>query len=102
MEAEDPFVYLVREGRYRVNLGDKERGYMIRIDNYLDGLDERSERLQRELDILLKEQAETEVELIETDDYGGKIEEYTARLEEIDRQLGIDEIKKQNVSGGLI
>ncbi len=100
MEAEDPFLYLVREGKYRVNISDREKGIMVRIDNYIDKLDKRAEKLQRDLDILLQEQIDIEAELAETDSYGDMIAEYNAKLEDIDKKLGVSEIKSNLILGG--
>lgn len=93
MEADYPYVYLVREGRYRVDLSDKEMGVLVRIDNYLDRMDERVNRLSRELDILRQELRETETSLAAADSYADMIDECEARLDEIDKELGISKIK---------
>jgi superfamily II DNA/RNA helicase len=93
MEAEYPYVYLVREGRYRVDLSDKEMGVLVRIDNYLDKMDERADRLRRELEILRQELRETEVSLANADSYADMIDEYEAKLDIIDKELGVDKLR---------
>lgn len=44
-----PFVWLEREGKYYVELGDTEVGVLIRIDNYLNNLDKHIENQQKQL-----------------------------------------------------
>lgn len=90
MEAEHPFIRLVREGIYRVNMGDSEQGAIVRIDNFLEKkLDEHAEALQRDIDKLLQEQAEIEEILSAGEEYADRIDEYTRRLGEIDEELGV-------------
>ena len=39
MTIEKPYLYLKRNGKYYVELGDTDIGNLIRIDNYLDSLE---------------------------------------------------------------
>ena len=95
MDAEHPYVRLVREGKYRVDMSDRETGILIRIDNFLDKLDERVGRLQREKELLEQELVEIETELSEEDSYSDKIEECSSRLEKLDEKLGVNDLKNR-------
>lgn len=91
MDPDHPYLYLVREGRYRVELGEKDGGVLIRIDNYLERLNRRVEQLARQLELLRKEYREIELELESDVDYATQIEEVTAKLSRIDWELGVDD-----------
>ena len=95
MDEKHPYLCLVREGRYRVDMSDKETGLLIRIDNYLDRFDEQVEKVRRQKEILEQELHETEAELSKAESYADMIEEYTARLNEIDDELGVNELKNR-------
>ena len=95
MEEKHPYLCLVREGRYRVDMSDKEIGILIRIDNYLDRLEEHADVIRRQKELLEQELRETEAELGKSENYADLIEEYTAKLDEIDRQLGVNEIRNR-------
>jgi len=96
MEAEYPYLWLVREGRYRVDLGDKDTGIIIRIDNYLDKLGDRAKVAGRQLDILRQELAETEQELLKEVDYTEQMDALGRKLEEIDARIASGEVKRRN------
>ena len=49
MSKEKPYVWLQREGRYYVELGDSEVGCLIRLDNALEGLPTHLEKLEKNL-----------------------------------------------------
>lgn len=95
MEEKHPYLCLVREGRYRVDMSDKETGILIRIDNYLDRLYEHTELIRRQKEILEQELRETEAELSKAESYADMIEEYSARLDKIDDELGVNELKNR-------
>ena len=58
MDANHPYLCLVREGKYKVDMSDKETGLLIRIDNFLDKMDEYVARVQREKELLEQELSE--------------------------------------------
>ena len=89
MEAEHPYLWLVREGRYRVDLGDKDAGIMIRIDNFLDKLADRAKVVGRQLDILRQE-------LVKEVDYTEQMDALGRKLDEIDARIASGEVKCQN------
>ena len=47
MRKEKPYVWLQREGRYYVELGDSEVGSLIRLDNAIEGLPAHLEKLEK-------------------------------------------------------
>ena len=90
MKEEKPFVWLQREGRYYVELGDTEIGGLIRIDNYLDNLKEHRFKLQETCNSFSIRLETIKAELTKREDYADKIQEVKHHLEEIDRKLGVD------------
>ena len=45
MNLEKPYVWLQKNGRYYVELGDTELGILVRIDNCLDKLEEHMQKM---------------------------------------------------------
>ena len=86
-----PYVYLEREGRYYVELGDTEVGNLQRIDNYLNGLEDHLVRLKEGLSKLDRDEVEIRAELVKKTSYADKIEACQKRLESIDKKLGAKE-----------
>lgn len=95
MEEKHPYLYLVREGRYRVDMSDKETGILVRIDNYLDKMDEHAEVIRRQKEILEQELRETEAELEKSESYSELIDTYTEKLSQIDEELGVNDLKNR-------
>lgn len=93
MDADHPYLCLVREGRYKVDMSDKETGMLIRIDNFLDKMDDYVARVRREKELLEQELTEIEIELTEADSYADMIEACTQKLEKLDEALGVKEQK---------
>lgn len=91
MLASQPYVFLVKEGRYFVEFGDSETGNLIRLDNTLDTLPDHLEKLKNGLQKLLTKQASIEQELNRDEDYLEQIETYKKKVEELDRKLGAKE-----------
>ena len=90
MSAEKPYVWLVREGRYYTEIGDSEIGALIRVDNCLGELKEHLNELNNGLDKLTDRERSIAAQLAKEDSYQGKIEECKARLDKIDKKLGVD------------
>lgn len=90
MTAEKPYIWLQKNGRYYVELGDTEIGGLIRIDNYLDSLDKQLEKLNEGLTNLCGRQDALKVEITKKEDYVDRIEKIKQRLEKLDRKLGVD------------
>ncbi|MBR2043658.1 MAG: DEAD/DEAH box helicase family protein [Clostridia bacterium] len=92
MTAEKPFIWLQKNGRYYLELGDTEKGGLIRVDNFLDGLDKHLEKLSVGYDELCKRQEDIKTELTKTETYEDKIKETQKKLSEIDKKLGVDKL----------
>ena len=90
MIPEKPFVWLQRNGRYLVELGITEVGGLIRIDNFLDDLDNHLAKLKENLSALITRQEAIRTELTVKDNYSDRIEECKNKLEKIDKKLGVD------------
>ena len=90
MTAEKPYIWLQKNGRYYVELGDTEIGGLIRIDNYLDSLDKQLEKLNEGLTDLCGRQDALKAEITKKEDYTDRIEKIKQRLEKLDRKLGVD------------
>ena len=50
MKSEKPYVWLQNNGRYYVELGDTEVGNLVRIDNYLNNLNDHLKELEESLE----------------------------------------------------
>ena len=90
MTAEKPFVWLQKNGRYYVELADTELGMLVRIDNYLDKLEEHLAKMQTALSDMYARQSATKAELAQKENYTDKIEEIKAQLERLDKKLGVN------------
>jgi len=90
MAISKPFIWLYGSGKYYLELGSSPLGYMIRIDNFLDEFDAYIEKQKDKLDKLNMVQSSIEVELAEDDKYSERIDELTAKLQKLDKKLGVD------------
>ena len=90
MTAEKPFVWLKRRGKYYVELGDTEVGNLIRIDNYLDGLDEHLRQLEGGRTALQDKERDLKTELAKDESYIDRIEACRKTVEALDKELGVD------------
>ena len=84
-----PYIYLQRTGRYYIELGDTEAGNLVRIDNFLNGLEEYLEKLKKALAGLERDEAEIRKELSKKNSYADQIERCKKKLDAIDKKLGV-------------
>ncbi|MBR3278615.1 MAG: DEAD/DEAH box helicase family protein [Lachnospiraceae bacterium] len=89
MTAGKPYVWLVRSGKYYVELGDTDVGNLIRIDNALDTLPDRLETLKKGLADLGIRAEDIRAELNKDESYADEIAFYKNKIKEIDEQLGV-------------
>ena len=89
IQPDSPFVNLVRNGRYYVQLG-AEQGFKRRIDNFLDNLSEQKEKFRTVLKSLREQQINLTAELEKPSPYGDRIAELRERLNQIDNELGVE------------
>lgn len=87
MKPDKPFVYIRKNGRYLLDLGDNDVGNLVRIDNFIDSLEDYRTHLEDVLASLHKKQSELESELAKKDDYKPQIKEYQAKVRELDMRL---------------
>lgn len=90
MAKEKPYVWLIRTGKYYLELGDTEKGTLIRIDNFLDNLSEHLIKLKSGLKNLRKRMADTKAELKKNEDFSEQIERYKETIRKLDKELGVD------------
>ena len=89
MASNKPFVWLQKNGRYYVELGDKEFGGLIRIDNFFERFDKHLEKLEQGYEQLLVRESAIKTELSKKEDYDDIIETTKKRLQTIDEKLGV-------------
>lgn len=90
MPKEKPHLYLQKIGRYYVEIGESEKGVIIRLDNCLDGLNDRYLRLQGNYEQLCRNRQHIVDELSKDEDYEEKINSVKTQLDEIDKKLGVN------------
>lgn len=86
----EAYVYLDRNGRHKVEIGNSQVGGLIRIDNYLEGLTDEVKKTEEVLEKLLNRQVSVRREILNKEDYADKITEMKNRLEKLDAQLGVE------------
>ncbi len=89
MTEERPFVWLMGKGKYYVELGTSAVGVLVRIDNFLDGLNDYAEKLNGELKILMARERNLRIELSKKEDFTDRIAELKVALEKLDKELGV-------------
>lgn len=89
MVKEKPFVWLRKNGSYFVEMGEKDRGILVRLDNFFESLNDRRKRLQKKTDDLLLRKRRLTEELSEKRDYTAEIENIKKQIIETDRELGL-------------
>ena len=89
MTPEKPCVWLKRSGKYYVELGDTDIGNLIRIDNFLDSLEDHLRQLTLELEKLREKEKEIRSELSKEESYADQIEAYRRKVKELDMKLGV-------------
>lgn len=90
MTREKPYVWLKRNGRYYVELGDTNTGNLIRIDNFLDDLQTHLDKLNKGLAKLWEREHQLKEELRKEESFSDEIENCRQKLEMLDKKLGVD------------
>lgn len=90
MAREKPYVWLKRNGRYYVELGDTNTGNLIRIDNFLDDLQTHLDKLNKGLAKLWERERQLKEELRKEESFSDEIENCRQKLEKLDKKLGVD------------
>ena len=87
MTADRPYVYIEKNGRYTVEMGESDKGIMTRIDNAIAKIPELHNSFIKSRDALLKRQEDIKAEIENIKFYNEEIEFYNELLEEIDKKL---------------
>ncbi len=95
MDRNKPYLELVREGRYRVDISDRKAGILIRIDHCLDRLEERADEIRQQKERLEKELRDIETEISTAVDYADLIEKHKVELNQIDEELGVNDLRRR-------
>ncbi len=90
MTREKPYIWLKRNGRYYVELGDTQIGNLIRIDNFLDDLQTHLDKLDESLAKLQEREYHLKEELKKDENFSNEIEECRKKLETLDKRLGVE------------
>ena len=89
MPKEKPYIYIQKYGRHYIELGNSVKGVMIRIDNCLEGLQEKTVKLESAYKQLLVNHKNIEDELAKDEKYDERILEMKEKLKTIDKKLGV-------------
>lgn len=90
MTREKPYIWLKRNGRYYVELGDTNTGNLIRIDNFLDDLQKHFDKLKNGFVKLQEREYQLKEELKKHESFSDEIEECRKKLEILNKKLGVD------------
>lgn len=90
MTREKPYIWLKRNGRYYVELGDTNTGNLIRIDNFLDDLQKHFDKLKNVFAKLQEREYQLKEELKKHESFSDEIEECRKKLEILNKKLGVD------------
>lgn len=89
----DDKVYVVLEGsgRYKIDMGDKETGNLIRIDNFINTLEDKYKAVQKRINQLGDKETGIITELKNKVSYATEIEDLRSKLEKINKKLGVEQ-----------
>ncbi len=87
MTADKPYVYLEKNGRYTVEMGESDKGIMTRIDNAIARIPELHNSFIKSRNSLIKRQKDIKTEISNIKFYNEEIEFYNELLADIDRKL---------------
>lgn len=91
MSSKEPHIYLDRpEHRLSLKIGTSEIGQSMRIDNLLNGLEQKATDYRFALEKLKERRAALHKELKKDEDYAERIELCKRRLKELDKELGVE------------
>lgn len=90
MSEKQPYIFLQRDGRYFVELGNSERGILMRIDNFLLDMQIHLEKLKDICRDYCDRQTSLQQGIKLKQDYTEKIQDAKKRLEKLDKKLGVN------------
>ncbi len=89
MSRSTPYLIAQRIGRYRIDLGESQKGNLIRLDNFFAGFDRTVELYEEELKKLKERKKGLEEEVLKKDDTFERINELKINLKNINERLGL-------------
>ncbi|MBQ2740203.1 MAG: DEAD/DEAH box helicase family protein [Clostridia bacterium] len=84
-----PHVWLKRNGKYKVDIGESVFGVIARLDNALETMDKQLQVYKDNVQSLILSKEEIRQELEKNNSYADEITACKSELEEIDKQLGV-------------
>ena len=90
--AEKPYICLRREGKYYIDIGDSDMGAFMRIDHFFEKFEDHLKKLSDTLLGLRIKKADLKKELDKKVSYADTIEELKRKLENLDKELGVEKI----------
>ncbi len=88
--ALNPYIRIDNVGQYRLRLGNSVMGYMLRLDNFLKGLDTEKKKAMNTYMANRQQLTYINKELKAGKSYSERIEELMKKLEDIDKALGVN------------
>ena len=81
------YIYLKRKGEYRLEISRTAQGMMVRIDNFLEKLNEYAQSIQDEMNQMSSFVRQAKAELDKVESYKKQIAYWTKILNDIDDKL---------------
>lgn len=89
MNEEKPFIWLCGAGRNYLEMGDTQKGNLMRIDIFLENLQDRLRKLRNGLSQQEGRERSIRDELAREENYTDKITELKRKVKELDERLGV-------------
>ena len=87
MDPLQPYLWVKHSGKWRVELGDVEAGYLIRLDNCIDGFARREKEFKNGLAKMGERKRAIEQELAKNESYAEQVVEWQEILRNLDEKL---------------
>jgi N12 class adenine-specific DNA methylase len=84
-----PHLWLKRNGKYKVDVGESEFGYLTRLENALERLGDQLKIYKDNVQGLIMSKEEIRAQLAKNDSYADELARVKTELEEIDKELGV-------------
>lgn len=91
MDPLRPYLWVKHSGKWQVELGEAESGYLVRLDNCIDGFAKRRTEFENGLAKMGERQKTIERELSKNESYAEQIAEWQETLRALDEKLGANE-----------
>ncbi len=84
-----PHIWLKRNTKYKVEIGESQFGVISRMDSVLEGMEQQLKIYRDNVQALIMSKEEIRAELEKTDSYADDIAHLKMQLERIDKELGV-------------